>query len=82
MTDTYSFSFGEHVNRHMHGTGDIFASVFTGAVTLGKTLPQALDMAVRFTTDCIKATLPTADEVWYGSCFELCLGELIVCVNE
>ena len=81
-TDTYCFAFGEHVNRQMHGTGDIFASVFTGAVALGKSLPQALDLSVKFTTDCIKATLPVADEVWYGICFELCLGDLIKYVNE
>ncbi|MCQ2490367.1 MAG: pyridoxamine kinase [Ruminococcus sp.] len=69
-------AFCPHVDRQIHGTGDIFASVFTGAVTLGKGLGEALGLAVRFTSDCITATLPHADEVWYGSCFELCLGSL------
>ena len=75
--DKFYYSFGRHIDRHMHGTGDIFASVFTGAVTLGKTLQQALDLSVKFTADCIEATLPEADELWYGTCFELCLGKLI-----
>ncbi len=73
----YYSSFGKHVDRQLHGTGDIFASVFTGAVTLGKSPQQALDMAVKYIADCIEVTLPCADEMWYGSCFELCLDKLI-----
>ncbi|MCR5015730.1 MAG: pyridoxamine kinase [Ruminococcus sp.] len=76
VNNEFTNAFCQHVDRQMHGTGDIFASVFTGAVTLGKELGEALGLAVRFTSDCITATLPHADEVWYGSCFELCLGEL------
>lgn len=70
-------AYSRHIDRQLHGTGDVFASVFTGAVTRGKDLGEALDIAVRFTADCIDATLPHADEVWYGSCFELALGKLI-----
>lgn len=75
--DEYFFSFDKHVDRRLHGTGDIFASVFTGAVTLKKSVQQSLDMAVKFIADCIEATMPCGDEMWYGSCFELCLGKLI-----
>lgn len=78
----FYFSFRDNINRTMHGTGDVFASVFTGAVTLGKSLEQALEMAVDFTFDCIRETLPVADDVWYGSCFEPCLGKLISYVNK
>ncbi|MBR6581882.1 MAG: pyridoxamine kinase [Ruminococcus sp.] len=76
-TGEYYSSFGKHVERQLHGTGDIFASVFTGAVTLGKSVQQALDIAVKYISECIEVTLPCADEVWYGSCFELCLDKLI-----
>ncbi|MDE6424555.1 MAG: pyridoxamine kinase [Ruminococcus sp.] len=75
--DTFCYSFGEHISRSVHGTGDIFASVFTGAVTLGKDVQTALDIAVNYTVECIKATIPHFDEMWYGSCFELCIGKLI-----
>ncbi|MBR4361131.1 MAG: pyridoxamine kinase [Ruminococcus sp.] len=75
--DEFCSAFGPHIDRQLHGTGDVFASVFTGAVTLGKDLSEALGLAVRFTSACITATLPHADDVWYGSCFELCLGDLI-----
>lgn len=81
-TREYFFSFGKHVARRFHGTGDIFASVFTGAITLGKSVQQALDISVKYIADCIEATMPYADEVWYGSCFELCLGNLIKYANE
>ena len=45
-------------------------------VTLGKSPSEAVDLAVRYVSDCIEATLPEFDEEWYGSCFELCLGKL------
>ncbi len=73
----FYFSFSKHIERQLHGTGDIFASVFTGAITLGKSIQQALDMSVKYISDCIDATMPCLDEMWYGSCFELCLGKLI-----
>lgn len=81
-TGEYYFSFGKHFDRVIHGTGDIFASVFTGAITLGKSLQQALDMTVKYISDCIEVTMPCADEVWYGSCFELCLDKLIRYTKE
>ncbi|MBE6862631.1 MAG: pyridoxamine kinase [Ruminococcus sp.] len=78
----FYFSLEENIQRTVHGTGDIFASVFTGAVVLGKTVERALDIAVKYTVDCIRATLPEADEMWYGTCFELCLGKLIEYADE
>lgn len=75
--DKFYYSFSENIARSVHGTGDIFASVFTGAVTLGKDIQTALDISVNYTVECIKATMPYFDEMWYGSCFELCIGKLI-----
>lgn len=80
--DEFSFSFDKNVNYRFHGTGDIFSSVFTGACALGMDIRQCLDIAVRFTLDCIEATVPELREMWYGSCFELCLGKLIGYVKE
>lgn len=82
VNDKFCYSFSKSVDKTVHGTGDIFASVFTGAVTLGKSLEQSLDIAVKFTYDCIEATLPCFDEMWYGTCFESCLGKLIGYINE
>lgn len=75
--DQFCFAYSRHIDRHLHGTGDIFASVFSGAVALGKDLPTSLEMSVRYISDCIDATMSCLDEMWYGSCFELCLDKLI-----
>lgn len=75
--DEFCFAYSKHIDRYLHGTGDIFASVFTGAVTLRKSLQQALDMSVKYVSDCIEVTMPCLDEMWYGNCFELCLDRLI-----
>lgn len=75
--DRFYYSFRDHIDCRCHGTGDIFASVFTGAVALGKSLQQALDISVNFTADCIEKTLPEKDEMWYGSAFELCIDKLL-----
>ena len=82
VNDKFYYSFSKSVDKTVHGTGDIFASVFTGAVTLGKSLERSLNIAVRYTYDCIEATLPCFDEMWYGTCFEACLGNLITYLNE
>ncbi len=82
VNDKFYYSLNENIDRSVHGTGDIFASVFTGAVTLGKNIQQTLDIAVNYTLECIKATVPYFDEMWYGSCFESCLGKLIEMTNK
>ncbi len=78
----FYYSFREHIDCCCHGTGDIFASVFTGAVVLGKSLQQALDISVNFTADCIEKTFPERDEMWYGSAFELCIGNLLEYIKQ
>lgn len=82
VNNRFYYSFRNNIDCAIHGTGDIFSSVFTGAVVLGKTLQQSLDIAVNYTVDCIEATVPHLEEMWYGSCFEPCLGKLIQYVNE
>lgn len=82
VNDKFYYSLRRHIDCRCHGTGDIFASVFTGAVALGKSLQDSLDIAVNFTADSIEAMLPEKDELWYGSAFELCIGKLIQYINE
>ena len=77
VNDKFYYSFRNNIDKTVHGTGDIFASVFTGAAVLGKNYQDMIDIAVNYTVDCIEATLPHFDESWYGSSFELCLGKLI-----
>ena len=59
-----------------HGTGDIYASAFVGALVRGKSALDAAAIAANYTTDCIRATAQEKDH-WYGAKFEPVLGELI-----
>jgi pyridoxine kinase len=46
----------KRLNRSQHGTGDMFAAVTAGALTLGKHLPVAATLAARFVEQTIQAT--------------------------
>ena len=61
-----------------HGTGDVYASAFTGAFIQGKSLFEAAKIAADFTVLCIENT---ESEHWYGVRFEKCLPKLINMVN-
>lgn len=58
-----------------HGTGDVFASAFTGSYVSGKSLYEAATVAADFAVDCIDNTLGH-DDHWYGVKFEPLLGKL------
>ncbi len=59
-----------------HGTGDIYASAFVGALLRGKSAYDAAVVAADYVVKCIEFTrqLP---EHWYGAAFEPVLGELM-----
>jgi len=54
-----------------HGTGDIFASAFTGALTKGFPTFEALKIAADYVTACIKNTYEDPNRVNYAVNFEL-----------
>lgn len=53
-----------------HGTGDVFASSFCGAILNGFSFYDAMSIAVRFVCDCIKRTQTMDNPVNYGVDFE------------
>ncbi len=59
-----------------HGTGDIYASAFVGALVRGKTTEQSAKIAADYTVECIKETANVKNH-WYGACFEPVLSKLI-----
>ena len=59
-----------------HGTGDVFASAFTGALANDMSAVDAAKIAADFTVSCIENTIDDKDH-WYGVKFEPVLGELI-----
>lgn len=65
-----------YVDRAFHGTGDIFASVFTGAVMLGKSYLEAAATASDFVYEAIQKTIKYPQiPIRHGVLFELVLKE-------
>ncbi len=73
-----SYSYYEHIKlpNSCHGTGDIYASAFTGALLRGKSPENAARIAADYTVACIKQTAK-AENHWYGAAFEPVLETLI-----
>ena len=63
-----------------HGTGDIYASAFTGAWLQGKSLRDSIRIAADYTLACIENTRDDPQH-WYGVKFEPALAELIAAVS-
>ncbi len=69
--------FTDRVDAVYHGTGDLFASVCIGALTAGKTLPEAVGIAADYTAHTIKVTLQDPNRKFYGVNFEQTIPYLI-----
>lgn len=66
----------DKISKGCHGTGDIYASAFTGALLNGKEIFEAARIAADYTVKCIVNTQGDADH-WYGAKFETALGDLM-----
>ena len=73
----YFSAFCERIGTSYHGTGDIFASAFVGALMRDKSMQSSLEIAVGYTAECIKATVSDPNARWYGVNFEAALPWLI-----
>lgn len=66
----------EKLDKAYHGTGDIFASAFVGALMQEKELYQAAVIASEYTAECIRRTMAERKH-WYGVNFEAALPKLM-----
>ena len=73
----YTYAFSRVVNGTFHGSGDVFASVLLGALLNGKTVEQAMKIAVDFTVYCISSTKKEGADLRYGLNFEKNIPHLI-----
>lgn len=73
-----TMAYYEHdkVSKGCHGTGDIYASAFVGALMNDKMVYEAAKIAADYTVKCIENTQGDAGH-WYGAKFEGVLRELI-----
>lgn len=67
----------EHLPLACHGSGDVFASVFSGLATLGRGVEEAAKLAADFTCDCIRHSMQCDDHRWYGVDYEAMIPLLI-----
>ena len=63
-----------------HGTGDIYASAFVGALVRGKDSYTSAQIAADYTMACIVETAKQENH-WYGAAFEPVLMKLIQALN-
>lgn len=80
--DGTNVNYYEHdkMERGSHGTGDIYASAFTGAYVRGKDLFESAKIAADFTLQCIKNSQGD-DNHTYGAKFETAIPDLIEMVK-
>ena len=71
---TIEYDFNPRNPRNSHGTGDVFASVFAGAVLRGRSALEAAALAADMVCAAIDATDP---DHWYGVSFEKVIPELV-----
>lgn len=77
----YSYYEHERVANGCHGTGDIYASAFVGALMRGKSAYDAAKIAADYVVLCIKETQKEENH-WYGARFEPVLGKLIEMLEQ
>ena len=71
---TVVYDFNPRLSRMSHGTGDVFASVFAGAVLRGRSAADAAALAADTVCEAIRMT---DDEHWYGVSFERIIPYLV-----
>ena len=74
--DIYT-SLATFLPHSFHGTGDVFASVIVGSYVRTGDMFKAIDLAVKFVPEAIKATLEDETPITYGVHFEKVLHLLI-----
>lgn len=74
--DDMKIYFHHRYDENFHGTGDLFASVVTGALVLKKELKEAVEIACDFIQESIECTLSNPNYNWYGVEFESALRNL------
>ena len=77
----YAYYEHEFLPNSCHGTGDIYASSFTGALVRGKSAYDSAKIAAQYTLECIRITAEEENH-WYGAKFEPALYKLIQLINE
>ncbi len=71
----------KRIGQSFHGTGDIYASAFVGALMKNKSILASAQIAADYVVECIENTLDDKSH-WYGVKFETALSSLIEAINS
>lgn len=80
--DEYFQYTNKMIDASFHGTGDIFASTFVGAMMRGFDCAESLKIAADYTAECIRLTLEDKEGRWYGVNFEEGIPYLLSLLSE
>lgn len=72
----FDYYFTERLNASMHGTGDVYAAAFTGALLRGKGILDSASIAADFVVESMKKTLGDESH-FYGVKFEKAIPYLV-----
>lgn len=72
----------DKIDGYFHGTGDVFASCFVSAYTLGKDIEECAKISCDITVKAICETINRSQDIKYGVNFELTLDELYKSLNK
>lgn len=78
--ETFEY-YTDRVPASYHGTGDIFASTVVGALTRGRSMQEAFEIACDYTKETIDYTWRTPGTNSYGVDFEVTLPDLVKRIN-
>lgn len=81
VKDEYFYYCNDKLEASFHGTGDVFASAVVGALMRGHDTKLALQIAVDFTLECMRATMRDPAHRFYGVNFEEALPYYIRLLN-
>lgn len=76
----FFYYFTDRIDVSMHGTGDVYASVFSGSLLRGKSMNEAASIACDFVVESIKNTVEDKGH-WYGVKFERTIPYLVARLN-
>ena len=71
------YHFNDFINAKYHGSGDIFASAFVGALMNGKDMYKSAIIASKYVCESLKLTLDDPNRNWYGLNFETAIPFLL-----
>lgn len=81
-TDEIYYFCHEKLASSYHGTGDIFSSTCVGAMMNGYDWKKAIEIAAKYTAECIRLTMEDGKLQWYGVHFEQAMPYLMKLIGK